>query len=90
MYPDRQETRDTMHGHGEAIEEGAFKKRVKALRKWFTGQQRDISVEKGQKLCPAHHRSMESPGKYSLYPQRPRNVVQTSTCVVLLDRTVVP
>ena len=27
---------------------------------------------KGQKLCPAHHRSMESPGKYSLYPQRPR------------------
>ena len=28
--------------------------------------------EKGPKIMPSSHRSMESPGKYSLYPQRPR------------------
>lgn len=90
------ETRDKRHSaqsrRGSWRKEPSRKEK-KALRTLFTGQQRAISVGKGQKLCPAHHRSMESPGKYSLYPQRSQGGIwsyQAATCFVPLDRTGVP
>jgi hypothetical protein len=46
-----------------------LKKRAVLRNRWT---KESYLCEKGPKITPSSYRSMESPGKYSRYPQRPR------------------